>query len=504
MRRLSFLMGCALVAFSSTAGAAWHRVSTPHFVIYADGQPDRLRTFATRLERFDRAVRQVRGMADPKLGDGNRLTVFVVDDARAVQGLAGEMTGLTKNLAGFYRPSVDGSIAVVPERSGNSDKGALDDQATFFHEYAHHLMFSDVATPAPLWYAEGFAEFMSTATFERDGTVVLGRAAAGRAEGVTDTRTFPLELMLGDKEGKLSEPEWDRLYARGWLLTHFLTFDASRKGQLRDYLRLIAAGSTPGQASRVFGNLDELDRNLRTYAGRGRISAFKVAPGPLDASLIKVEPLSPGMASVMPAWMRLRAGVSEAVRTGLVAQFRSVAAANPGDAAVQARLAEAELSLRDYAAAEKAADRALALDPRSIDAMISKGRAIMKRAADHEAGKSFADARKWFQKANALDTEDPEPLYLFYEASIRQAGKPSANAVAALHYASNLAPQDPGVRLQSAYQHLRDGKGKEAREALAAVAFDPHNRSSSAGARAAIAAIDRGDLKQALSEMEKN
>lgn len=92
---LSIVLGLA------PAGAAWNKASTPHFVIYADDSPDRLRTFATKLEKFDKAVRQVRGMADPRVGDGNRLTVFVVPDVQAVRKLATSMTGLTPNLSGF-------------------------------------------------------------------------------------------------------------------------------------------------------------------------------------------------------------------------------------------------------------------------------------------------------------------------------------------------------------------------------------------------------------------
>ena len=39
------------------AAAAWHKASTAHFIIYADESPDKLRAFATRLEKFDKAVR---------------------------------------------------------------------------------------------------------------------------------------------------------------------------------------------------------------------------------------------------------------------------------------------------------------------------------------------------------------------------------------------------------------------------------------------------------------
>ena len=502
MLRKGLIAAALLGAASSTsAGAIWQKVSSPHFIIYADESPERLREFASRLERFDKAVRLVRRMADPKMGDGNRLTVFVVPDIKDVQRLAGTGHSMTKNLAGFYRPSASGSIAVVPKRSGDSSKPALDDQETFFHEYAHHLMFADAAAPTPLWYSEGFAEFMSTASFAKDGSVTLGRVATGRALDVTDSKTFPLDRMLSGKHSQLSEPEWAALYARGWLMTHFLTFDPARKGQLERYLADVGKGVDPAVAAAAFGDLAALDRNMKAYVGRRRLSAVKVGGEALQIGAIAVDPLTAGTAEMMPLLMRIRAGVAKTELRGVADELRALATRHPADAFVQATLAGIEMDAHNYAAAEAAADRALAADPRSIEAMIHKGRAIMERAAVDEKGKTFADARNWFQKANRLDTEDPEPLMHFFEASIRDRGRPSANALAALHYASDLAPQDHGLRLQSAYQYLQGGKLAEARRALVPIAFSPHGGDLAQSAQMAVARIDAGDAKGAQTAL---
>ena len=491
-----------LVALGAApASAAWHKASTAHFVIYADETPAKLSAFATKLEKFDKAVRQVRGMADPKVGDGNRLTVFVVPDMKAVQKLAVTMTNLTPNLAGFYTGRAEGSIAVVPKRASDYDP---DDQSTFFHEYAHHLMYFDLSEPVPLWYSEGFAEFMSTATFGKDGSVMLGRAALGRAGAVDDKRTFPLEKMLAANYDRLSEPEWESLYARSWLLTHYLTFEPTRKGQIQRYLKDIATGKNSLAAAHgAFGDFAILDRNLHGYLGRSKMAALKVAAGVLQVGPVAVEPLPAGASEIMPLRMRLKAGVLKADKPALADAIRAVAARHPADTLVQVTLAEAEFDAARYAAAEAAADRALGANPQSVDAMIYKGRAILEQAAIDEKGKSFADARSWFSKANKIDSEDPEPLMLFHEGYVRDSGRPTPNAIAALHYASDLAPQDTGLRMQSAYQYLRDGKLAEARKALVPVAFDPHGRGAAKSAEAAIARIDAGDAKGAQTAMER-
>ena len=89
----------ALVA--APAPAEWQRASSPHFIIYADESPEKLRAFAEKLERFDKAVRVARTMKDPPIGDGGRLTVLVVPGVFDVKLL---QPGIGGNSAGFYTP----------------------------------------------------------------------------------------------------------------------------------------------------------------------------------------------------------------------------------------------------------------------------------------------------------------------------------------------------------------------------------------------------------------
>lgn len=497
---------CALtLGISAPAVAAWQKASSAHFVIYADSEPDKLANFATRLEKFDKAVRQVRGMPDPPMGQGNRLTVFVVPTIEDVQRLAGNRTDMTKNLAGFYQGRAEGSIAIVPKRSNDARMGEFADPETFFHEYAHHLMFYDQQVATPLWYSEGFAEFMSTASFTKDGSVLLGKPALGRAYAVDDKNTFPLAQMLAAKNEKLTEDQWGALYARGWILTHYLTFEPTRKGQLDKYLRAFSQGTDSLEAAQqAFGDFAALDRNLHGYVGRSQISVVKVAGQSLQIAPPKVEGLSAGASEIMPLYTQLKAGVGQSERAGLASQIRAIAGKYPSDAFVQVALAEAERRSDQLAAAEAAADRALAANPAMVDAMIEKGRAVMERAVEGEKGASFAAARGWFQKANKLDSEDPEPLMLFHEAQLRDTGRPTANGIAALHYAADLAPQDLGLRAQSAFQYLRDGQLPEARKALSPIAYDPHGGSYASMARNAIAKIDAKDAAGAMKAMQSS
>src|ERR671924_305802 len=89
MRRVLAWCAAAAVAVTGTqANAAWYEAKSRHFVIYANSNPKHLHAFATELEQFDQATRWVMHYADPPVGDGNRLTVFLLPSIDAVQRMA--------------------------------------------------------------------------------------------------------------------------------------------------------------------------------------------------------------------------------------------------------------------------------------------------------------------------------------------------------------------------------------------------------------------------------
>ena len=76
--RIGLYLGAAVLALAAPASAAWLQASSKHFVIYGDMPVDEMRSYATRLEKFDAAARLVRKQSDPAVGDGNRVHVYVV------------------------------------------------------------------------------------------------------------------------------------------------------------------------------------------------------------------------------------------------------------------------------------------------------------------------------------------------------------------------------------------------------------------------------------------
>ena len=490
MRTRMKILGAIALANATAAPAAWHKASSKHFVIYSNERPEKLRAYSEKLEKFDQAVRHARHMQDYTVGDGNRLTIFVTNTVMAVQRLAYDRSG---TVAGFYEGRATGPIAFVPRTAGGT---GLTPDVVFFHEYAHHLMLQELDRPYPEWLIEGSAEFMSTVTFEKDGRVALGRAAQHRAAGLLLTEGLPLETLLAGNYNRIDEEQRESVYGKGWLLTHYLAFDQTRAGQLDKYLTVMSQGVPPLAAARAaFGDLKQLDRDLDKYLKRRTLLALLLGADNFTKPVIEVQPLSRGAAEVLPLRMESKRGVDEKTAEPLAVKIRRVQASFPGDPLVEVTLAEAELDAGHPEASEAAADRALAADPRNIEAMIYKGRAIIARAVqskDHDA-KRFTDAREWFMRANKSDTEDPEPLMEFYKSYLDEGAPPTKNAIAALHYASNLAPQDAGLRLNSAIRYLYDRDLQKARQTLEPIAYDPHGQALATLARSVIARLAVGD-----------
>lgn len=490
------LLALAATVAPSAASAEWHQATSRHFVVYANDKPERLKAFAEKLERFDKAVRVKRGFKDPPLGAASRLTVYVVNDVSAIEKLVGQ-TGV----AGFYIPRASGSVAFVPRETDGDRSSDLTADAVFFHEYTHHLMLANYRGALPAWLVEGFAEFHSTARFQPDGSVWLGVPGEHRNFGLGASRGSSLDEMLKGDMTKMDGLEREALYGRGWVLTHMLFFEPSRRGQLTTYLNAMNEGSPSLDAARLaFGDLKQLRRDLDAYMTRPKLSYDAVPATALQIDPISVRPLRAGEAAFLPVRMRSTRGVNKKSALALVTDGRRVATRFPDDPAVQGALAEVEFDAGNFDQAEAAAGRALARDPRDTQSLIYMGRVKIARAT---AAKStdpavWRDARKWLVTASQVDTEDPAPKVLYHASFIAAKESPTRNAADALLQAHALAPQDPSLRLQVVRQYLIEGKLPEARRTMTPIVLNPHS-GGSPWIKSLVARLDAGDVKGALA-----
>ena len=473
MRRL--LLALMALFLAVPAHANWNEARTRHFIIYSQQKPDDLRAFAERLERFDRAVRVVRGMEDPPLTDGGKVSIYLLPSVVQVRELA--EASPNSGILGFYIGRAAGSVAFLSYRerreraSITRDDIGIPPEHVFQHEYMHHLMLSDQKTPLSPWLVEGTAEFFGTAEVENDGGVKIGAPPQARGWAVLDNQGLSAEELLASVPAK-TPLERESVYGKGWLLTHLLAFDKNRVGQLTKYLNAMKAGSKPLDAARTaFGDLAQLDRDLARYA-RSNFQAIRVAPGPRPEVTIRA--MNAGESAIIAVRMQSDRGVDRETAPEVAADARRIAAAHPNNPFVQSVLAEAEFDARNYEAAIAAADRALAAQPNNVQALIYRGRAMMELAEKEPAKADWAEIRRWLVRANRADVENAYPLWLFYQTFAEAGQAPTKSATEGLLYAHALAPQDRNLRLAAVRRLLEEKRVAEAEPMFATLVFDPH------------------------------
>jgi hypothetical protein len=145
-----------------------------------------------------------------------------------------------------------------------------------------------------------------------------------------------------------------------------------------------------------------------------------------------------------------------------------------------------------------AADRALAIDPASAQALVYKAQVRLRRAAEAKSRDPavWKEARSWLLKANRLDPNDAYALMLFYSSFGMARTLPTANAKAALSRAHELVPQDPGLGYAFALQALVDDRVDDARAALRPLAYSAHSGADNPAARL-LAQLDAGKAGRA-------
>ena len=474
-----------------------------HFIIYADAQPDAVKDRAARFERFDRAIRVALKLPDPDLGPSARTTVFVVPSLDDVRRLTG-----ARDVSGLYRSqSPAGPVAFFPLRSPNDQtRRTPSPLAVLQRNYARQVILSTWGeSRMPAWLNAGLAEFFATARARDDGGIILGAIPEYRWDGVDLANVFPIDrLVRGGPD--YGDSQQAHVYAgRSWLLIHYMIFDTARAKQLDAYIAAVKSGRSAAEATAILDTGAGLDIKLNTYGARPTWATAALGPGQLPVGDVSLRALTAGETAMLPVLMRVRGAMTPAMAADIAGQARSLAAPFPDDPSAQNALAAAEYDAGNDAAAAAAADRALAADPTSVDAMIQKGRAMTAIAA--KTGKrdpaAWAAARRWFLAANKAESSYFYPVQLFYEsfAAANEPATPSAQK--AMLYAYALNPASVSIRWQAAGILLRDGAIQRASVALDATAFDEVGGRLASLATAVLAALDAGSPATALGVFDR-
>ena len=474
MRRILTTAAALVLFVPGDSLASWHEASSDHFVIYADESEKEVRRYSDRLERYYSAMTFVLPSRMDKPSPSNRVTIYVVRNDRIVRKLYGD--NASRYLQGFYMPRAGGSLAIIPPIDVASSGKASDSELVVMHEYAHHYMAENAAYLVPRWYSEGFAEYFATAKFESDGAVGLGLPAEHRAYELFEGREVSIERLLDSKlYAAQKSKDYDNFYGRSWLLFHYMFTDSDRRKQIVDYLNRLNRGEAElPAATAAFGDLKALDKALDGYLRQRKLQYIRVTADRLSVGQTTVRKLDEAEAASMPIRIRSKRGVNQQTAAEVVLEAREIAGKYPDAPAVQAALAEAEFDAGDDEAAIRAADKALAVAPGNMTALIQKGYALTRMATETKSAEAWLAARKHFVSVNRIENDHPIPLIYYYLSFLEQDKEPTKAALDGLEWALELAPYDGSVRMMVAARQMHDKRFAHAIRTISPLAHNPH------------------------------
>ena len=163
------------------------------------------------------------------------------------------------------------------------------------------------------------------------------------------------------------------------------------------------------------------------------------------------------------------------------------------------KLVPAKIVLVAISAAVAAADAALALDPRKVNAHVQKVYALARKAEKAKSSAAVDETRRALLALNSIEVNHPVPLVYFYKSFAARGETPTANAVAGLEQAVTVAPFAHEISLMLAQRYLMDGKTAQARETMLPAAFNPHGGKRAEQLREIVARLESADASGAAT-----
>jgi tetratricopeptide (TPR) repeat protein len=415
----------------STEPVGWQELRTPNFVIYHQGTDHWAERIVVHLQSFRHYVLdhlQLEGADNPL-----PFRVVLLRNAAQMQNLLGE-----KDIFGAYMQTWRGGLAVV-DLSARAEDGTSSLQVTqtpygphirkkvgmrfvsmdgVLHEYVHHLIANDTRHRYPLWFNEGYAEFLSTYEPLPGNRALIGAPSQHRLASLKNANWMLLEQLMRQTGYQTAHGRGD-FYAQSWAVVHYLLSDKERAEYLGPFLDLLAGGVPPEQAFEQTYNmaLKSLSAKARSktrqYGKRMKPRIVSLPnidfPKPVVRELVSAEVL------LLLSELNLSFGADRKQATKLVQQVIDM----PGVAAELAEQARAELaSIRygqsDYAGAEALLEnhvRSAIPDVQVVLGHLYADKAIDLLETDEEAARKALIRARWhYRMALTKGLDHPQAL----------------------------------------------------------------------------------------------
>lgn len=462
IRFVAISVAVLLGLLSTGASAQWKEATSEHFVIVSRDSEQSLRQTARRLEAVHWLLGQATRRAE--VGPRRRVRIIQVDRVHEVRRGAGSPDG--SNLGGIYFSDPLGPLSLV---SRDQEDNIL------YHEYAHHFMFQYMPRQFPTWFVEGFAEVVSTSSFERPGAITWGKVANDRRFELENASWVPTARLFGETDrAGLGGHGGIATYGQYWVTAHYLLFAPARRGQLLRYINAVNNGADAVEAADEHfpGGLARLDDEIRSYlrARDFRYVAPTIPEGVMRDPVIRA--LRPAEAELLEIEMEVARTRNEEEVSALTDRIAAIATRLSAEPVAHLLHARALFRAERYEEAIAAAERARAIDAGNVRAtgLIAMARLRAEGGLDRDA---YRAVRSDVEAAYAIDPREPA----LFSAHAMIVGSTSTVRVGSGDSGSGSG-DDRGRRLV-----LTSEQGEAFRDAFERIGDDP------AGAKAAFEAL---------------
>jgi len=444
----------------------WIAVRSANFEILTDLSREQAVALSEQLELF-RAV--VKKLTDAKRFEPRVPTrIFAFAEKREYDPFSP-----SRYVLGYFRPGLRENTVAL-DASGSRGMGATH---ILLHEYTHFLLHNQNQIVLPLWYDEGFAEFMSTVQIGPK-SVFIGAAPMERKRSARYGKAITTAKMMRARSfRRFTDPEVGMFYLQAWQAVHyFMLGPGARRGdfgaRLARYVGQVERGEDEETAFEAnFGmDFDNLHAELVAYNKLPAIPAVE-PPRSLfqpDAGS-EVRDVPPAEIAEQLGWLAL--GVQRLVLAE--SYFEQALASDATRSRAQAGLGAANMLKGRAGQAEADFTRALGLAPDNYENHLDLAASLYALAAQGARPELVPRIREHSQRAIELAPAIPEG-YAMLGTSYTLTDEDPTAGIAALERARALLPGELDIYLPLAKLYARAGRKNEARAAAYRVASWSH------------------------------
>lgn len=467
MTAVFVLAGCATKTIDAVAEHRWTELRSDNFIMMTDAGAVRGRQFLANLEEFRAYIARIHPASISPNASPVRVIAFADGKSfRTVIKNPHISGGFKQTYRGDYAIA-DLSLRLADGRLTLSSSRARAIVPIYVyaarnllqHEYIEYVLAARRGLRYPLWFREGYAEYMSTFRIINNKTALIGEVPRYRLTSIRSQDWMPLKTLLAARSYETGY-NIELLYSQSWLVVHYMMSDPERSKALQQYLAMVYEGISEETAFRVAFEVteEELYKALRLYARREKFPYQKVNVGQQTPPQVSEREIPEDEVKFHLGYLKLTFAGDPATSSHLLEESL---AANPDHSAARAELARLYMLKERHEDAQQLLDVGLVRGPADADLLTIQGHLFIVRAV-REYGEGKAGWYEWLQKArrNFREAFESDPRYAEAYVALGQSYIADKvvppEAFSALQTAAELQPSNIDILFILARLHLNN------------------------------------------------